>query len=317
VPRPSPRSPRSPATLADQLRDPEDFPALYGSADQASMGAQASFLRWLRIRLGGLLLAVVGAVIAWKHGDFEIGGFVAVLAFGAALVAELYLAIQRPERAWYEGRAAAESAKTLAWRYVVKGESFDVADQVADERFLEELKEILQDLKDIDLASAESASGQITDVMISLRAQDFARRRDLYLQGRIEDQRGWYSRKAVWNKHRANLWIVVSLVAEVAGLVLGAAKAFGHLHLDLLSVCAAIAATVTAWAQAKQHQNLATAYGVTAQELAAVASELRGLTDESNWARFVGQAEEAISREHTLWRASRGIGVSIRRRALP
>lgn len=44
---------------------------------------------------------------------------------------------------------------------------------------------------------------------------------------------------------------------------------------------AAAAATVTAWVQAKQYQNLATAYGVTAQELAAVASEVEVMTDEA------------------------------------
>jgi hypothetical protein len=64
---------------------------------------------------------------------------------------------------------------------------------------------------------------------------------------------------------------------------------------------------VTAWVQAKQYQNLATAYGVTSQELSSVASEVATLTDEALWARFVREAEQTISREHTLWRASRGV----------
>ena len=37
------------------------------------------------------------------------------------------------------------------------------------------------------------------------------------------------------------------------------------------------------------------------------------LADEAMWAQFVDAAEEAISREHTLWRASLGIPVRPRR----
>ena len=59
--------------------------------------------------------------------------------------------------------------------------------------------------------------------------------------------------------------------------------------------------------EAKQHPNLATAYGIASQELASIATELATLPGEERWAAFVGQAEEAISREHTLWRASRGL----------
>ena len=51
------------------------------------------------------------------------------------------------------------------------------------------------------------------------------------------------------------------------------------------------------------------AYGVTSQELAAVASEVEALTDQALWGQLVAAAEAAISREHTLWTASRGIMV--------
>ena len=63
---------------------------------------------------------------------------------------------------------------------------------------------------------------------------------------------------------------------------------------------------VMAWIEAKQHRNLATAYGIASQELASIASELPTLNSEDGWADFVAKAEEAISREHTLWRALPG-----------
>jgi hypothetical protein len=99
----------------------------------------------------------------------------------------------------------------------------------------------------------------------------------------------------------------VSIVLEVAGVIGGALKAFGWISFDLLGVLAAAAGSVMAWIEAKQHRNLATAYGIASQELAAIASELPTLNGEERWAAFVGRAEEAISREHTLWRASRGL----------
>ena len=150
--------------------------------------------------------------------------------------------------------------------------------------------------------------------MRQVRALDFNERRQVYLADRIADQQRWYSEKARWNDRRARGWVLVSIVLEVAGLIGGALKAFGWISFDLLGFLAASAAGVTAWIEAKQHRNLATAYGIASQELASIATELPTLNSEERWAAFVGQAEEAISREHTLWRASRGLSDRFRHR---
>jgi len=71
---------------------------------------------------------------------------VAVAAFVWAVIVELYLFIVRPERIWYEGRAAAESVKTMAWRYGVGGAPFGLGEKGVDELFLGRLREILTDL---------------------------------------------------------------------------------------------------------------------------------------------------------------------------
>ena len=69
----------------------------------------------------------------------------------------------------------------------------------------------------------------------------------------------------------------------------------------------AMVAAMTAWLQTKQHRTLATAYTVTALELASVRSRIVHQASEEDWATFVSDAEEAFSREHTLWKASRGV----------
>jgi hypothetical protein len=67
------------------------------------------------VRLGALLVAAFdGGLTLTTAGDFQVGGGLAFVAFACALSAELYLATTNPLTTWYEGRAAAESAKTLA-----------------------------------------------------------------------------------------------------------------------------------------------------------------------------------------------------------
>jgi SMODS and SLOG-associating 2TM effector domain 3/SMODS and SLOG-associating 2TM effector domain 1 len=293
---------------------PADFPALFRSADRESQRAQRSYLTSLRVRLGSLVVAAFGgALTLTTAGGFQVGGGLAFLAFACALGAELFLATTSPLTTWYEGRAAAESAKTLAWRYMVRAEPFEVDDVDVDKQFHAQTYSLLQDLRSISLGIEEPAAQQITDKMRHIRALDFNERRQVYLADRIADQQRWYSEKARWNDRRARGWVLVSIVLEIAGLIGGALKAFGWINFDLLGFLAAAAGGVMAWIEAKQHRNLATAYGIASQELASIASELPTLHNEERWAAFVAQAEEAISREHTLWRASRGLSDRFRR----
>jgi SMODS and SLOG-associating 2TM effector domain 3/SMODS and SLOG-associating 2TM effector domain 1 len=294
---------------------PADFPALFRSADRESQRAQRSYLTSLRVRLGSLVVAAFGgALTLTTAGGFQVGGGLAFLAFACALGAELFLATTSPLTTWYEGRAAAESAKTLAWRYMVRAEPFEVDDVDVDKQFHAQTYSLLQDLRSISLGTEEPAAQQITDKMRHVRALDFNERRQVYLANRIADQQRWYSEKARWNDRRARGWVLVSIVLEIAGLIGGALKAFGWINFDLLGFLAAAAGGVMAWIEAKQHRNLATAYGIASQELASIASELPTLHNEERWAAFVAQAEEAISREHTLWRASRGLSDRFRRK---
>jgi SMODS and SLOG-associating 2TM effector domain 3/SMODS and SLOG-associating 2TM effector domain 1 len=294
---------------------PADFPALFRSADRESQRAQRSYLTSLRVRLGSLVVAAFGgALTLTTTGGFQVGGGLAFLAFACALGAELFLATTSPLTTWYEGRAAAESAKTLAWRYMVRAEPFEVDDVDVDKQFHAQTYSLLQDLRSISLGTEEPAAQQITDKMRHVRALDFNERRQVYFADRIADQQRWYSEKARWNDRRARGWVLVSIVLEIAGLIGGALKAFGWINFDLLGFLAAAAGGSVAWIEAKQHRNLATAYGIASQELASIASELPTLHSEDRWAAFVAQAEEAISREHTLWRASRGLSDRFRRK---
>ncbi|MEU8953605.1 DUF4231 domain-containing protein [Streptomyces sp. NPDC048518] len=285
----------------------DDFPALFRAADANSLRGQRRFLIATRCQLAALIAAAALGVFTWKAGGADIAAALSVVAFCAAVVSEVYLLKERPDRVWYEGRAVAESAKTLTWRYMVGGgplgkEETDV-DAAAD-LLLARFTEIERDVEAAWLIPDQGAPEQITQDMIRIRQLPLEQRREIYLRERIEQQREWYTAKSRWNEGRSTAWALTLTVLELLGVCAGVAKVTGVVDIDLLGVIAALAAGGTAWVQTKQHKTLATAYAVARHELAAVAFRARRPASEQEWATFVASAEDAVSREHTLWRAS-------------
>jgi hypothetical protein len=284
-----------------------DLPMLYQAADANSLEAQRRFLKVTSTELIMIVIAAAAGVVTWKTDSADWAGVIAAAAFAVALVLRIYLLSNRPDRTWYDGRAVAESAKNLAWRYAVGGEPFriDTNEAEADELLVKRLRELLEGLKGVHLVPPSNEAEQITSGMRELRTKSLDERKQAYVLGRIDDQQGWYSQKARWNNKRANLWSGILTLIEAVGIVAAVFKAIGVLEVDLLGLAAAVAAAGMSWLQAKQYSNLAEAYSVAAQELAAVKARISRQSTEEEWARFVNEAEDAISREHTLWKASR------------
>lgn len=293
-----------------------DLPAIYEAADQASLAGQRRFLMALRFRLGGYVAAAVGGAFSWIIKAVDVWGVVAACGLLLAIGAELYAIREKPDRTWYEGRAAAESVKTLGWRYMVGGAPFGVgsaSETEVDNLFARELREVFIDLTQLDAPPVISSQHQITDEMRRHRSSNIKERRELYDKDRIEDQRSWYASKARWNSSRARTFELSSLVLQVSALALAALKAFGVFPADLLGIAGSLGGSLLAWSQAKQHRSLASAYSIASQELATIRSLMSQDRTEEEWASFVDSNEEAISREHTLWRASRGVSSGARR----
>src|SRR4051812_48423561 len=93
----------------------KDLPPVYKAADASSLESQNNFMLATKVRLGGLLGAAILGFFTWKAkpAPTDWAGVLAAISFGIALVVEIYLLKNKPERTWYEGRAAAESVKTL------------------------------------------------------------------------------------------------------------------------------------------------------------------------------------------------------------
>jgi SMODS and SLOG-associating 2TM effector domain 3/SMODS and SLOG-associating 2TM effector domain 1 len=300
----------APGPASTAVAAESEFPPLYRAADQNSLAGQRRFLNATRLRLAMLVVAAAFGLVNLRRpgGTVDFAGVGASVAFVVALLAELYLLQARPDRLWYDGRAVAESAKTLTWRYLVGGDPFGLerlSDREADKLLIDRFRQIAGNLTGTHLVPIAEAADQISPTLRRFRSLPLSERRELYRTQRIGDQQAWYARTARWNERRATQWSLALTTLEALGLAGGLLKATGVLGIDLLGLAGAVVAAGAAWVQAKQHQNLANAYAVASQELAAIRAQVDWASGEKDWAHFVDQAEEAISREHTLWRASR------------
>jgi hypothetical protein len=290
----------TPMTLTDK-----DLPGFHNDANTASGEGQRLYLRWSRIRLFAAVGAAIGGAFSLFVSGVDAFALLALLAFVSALTAELYLAFTQPERDWYAGRALAESTKTLAWRYAVRGAPF--TGDIPEAHLREMLRTRMRQLAEQggDHVSIGADHPVVTDGMRRLRQADFETRREAYITGRTQNQREWYAEKARVNKHRAKLWRAGLILGEIIAIVLATLRLAGTVTIDFAGILAAIVASCAAWLGLKQHAQLASAYRLTTGELA-IQQDALVETSEGNWAQAVADAEEAISREHTMWLASRG-----------
>ena len=285
---------------ADQVH--LEYPMLHDSANLASARSQRLFYR---LRGTSALLLLLGAFASLL--DTPWNGWVAIVAFTLALYVEIASLQIQPEQRWHTARSAAEAVKTLAWRYGVGGAPFGLSSDPSkvDGLFLERLHESIQDLSDLSLAVAHGTGMQITDSMRSLRSASLTDRQRAYEVNRIETQLAWYAGRATSSSTFHDRLSLVSIALAAFGLLLGILQTAGILEVHLWSIVATGGAVTAGWSQTKQHGRNAAAYARAAHELASIRAKLRHVATEHRWARFVEDAESAISREHSVWQASR------------
>lgn len=285
-------------TSAAHLRE-QDFPAVFLRADRSSTRAQRLFLAATAVALALVVFAAVMGVVsdAWA-------GWAGAAAFAGALLVGALAVTQNLERTWYDGRALAESAKSLTWLYTVRGG--DLTDlSTSDDVFRKRLRALRAELERIDFVISGSGS-EISDRMRELRGGSLTARRDLYMRHRIGNQIAYYRGRSHQHADYARRFRAATWTAQSLGLAGAVLKATSVVEIDLLGVGAAAAAALTAWLQTRDHVTLERAYELTAADLDAVKEDLPSDGDEVDWAAYVADAESAMSREHVMWLARRG-----------
>lgn len=308
----------APMTTPRPALHDHELSGTYRSADALSGAGQRRTRRLVATELVSLILAGVAGLTSYRVGaqGWDLWALAAALCFALALTCTVIRSVSKPESHWYIGRAGAESVRTLAWRYAVGGEPFPVG-AATDEaavalRYLDRLREILDELSGAGLAAEPVDADELTDPMRALRRSGLAERKDAYRADRIEDQRRWYTRRAGRHERKARWWLTVTCLASGLGLVAAGAKVAGAFDVDLLGVFGACASASIAWNQLAQNRTLVTAYRVAASELGTISARIEHV-DADAWAQFVSDSEDAISREHTLWLARRGHAPAHRR----
>ena len=279
-----------------------DFPGSYQSADKISGDAQRHFFSALLGNLALLVMAAVVSVINYPHWASAAAQVVLLLG---ALASSVYLAWKRPERDWYSCRAVAESIKTMTWRYVSRAEPFDKSEAEDSKLLLERLTEVVRQNPGVSEKSISHISAPpITAAMKRLREGDFLARRDTYIDFRVNDQLEWYKRKAQFNANAAK-WFFTALILANVFAVLCAVIKIANLQFQYFptDVLIAIAAGLLTWMQAKRFTELSASYALTANEIALILAEAEFIEDDEGLSKFVGDAENAFSREHTQWEA--------------
>ena len=287
-----------------------DFPASYIAADKAAINAQGKYLRVIRADLFLLIIGALVLVYVYPAGINRYIAIISTLLFAGSLAATLILQKNRYEKTWYGARAIAESVKTLTWKYMTCAEPFMLDTDInrVNDDFIGELNNILGKRDEIVWAITEESrlAPQISEKMKTVRALNSEQRKNIYIEQRINDQRVWYRDKSIYNRKAESRWygwvIFSQLLAFAASISI---IAFPSSPVNLTGVFAAMAAAFLAWMQTRQHQELAQSYSIAAYELDMIAEKADRILTEDELSEFVSDAENAVSREHTLWVARR------------
>lgn len=288
-----------------------DFPNYFQASDTASVNAQKYYLNITRVDLLSMILASALAIYNYQSTESKLVVYVisgVLLLIG--LVLTIILKTKKYEDVWYQGRALAESCKTLTWRFVCCSEYFENSLDIveAKRRFVERIRELSDEFKDLSIAMNSRTLNLpiITDKMLEIRAYDLDARKDYYIKNRIEDQKKWYADKAEYNSEKYNFWfwcVIVSQATSLISIVILIVNP--DLNWNFVGLLTTISASALSWLQLKQHQELKQAYTTATQELNFIVTLTDQLTTEDSFSKFVLDSENAVSREHTLWLAQR------------
>lgn len=280
----------------------EDFPALYKSADSASLKAQSAYFNALKCYL---MLLIIAALVSFSYPADVYAAIASASLFLITLGILIWLKVKKPEDTWYNGRAVAESVKTRTWRWMMKAEPYesDGPNEQVKKEFLNDLKEILNQNRSLarELEWTPDLGGAISGAMIDVRSLPWEKRLEVYVSERIDNQSHWYSTKSQLNKRLSKQWFVVSIVLHSLAILLLLYRIKEPSASLPIEVVATAASAVLTWVQAKKHNELNSSYALAAHEIVLIKAESVSVTEENHLSEFIINSESAFSREHTQW----------------
>jgi hypothetical protein len=213
------------------------------------------------------------------------------------------------EKGWYEGRAVAESIKTLCWKFVTGARPFsiDIDETEAQNLLIESFKKVIGHRKDFFtlIGSDFAENEQLPIELLNIRKLSKEQRIGIYKTQRLEKQKKWYTDKTTENKKWTKISFAIIIVAQVLAVISLVLKIKFEFEISVAPILVTVSTAFIAWLQLRRYQELSQSYLITATELSLIKSKINQVESESEFSEFVDDSETAISREHTLWLARR------------
>lgn len=283
-----------------------EYPALYQSADVASLRAQKVHFGFLKANGVALLAASGAAMLVWISSIY---GWIAAIFFVTSTILSIIMLVKRFDVEWYKARALAESVKTTTWRYMMGADPFQLglASQEVNRLFLDRLAKIIKDNKQVTGRLIERTSGdQITDKMRNIRRSSLVERKLFYLENRIKEQRRWYGDNAKSNGHWSTVFFVFLIAFQILAVATSIASTlFIQWKIWPTYLLALVASLILGWIQSKRFSELSASYALAAHEIGFLEITSDSATTDEEFSVFILDAEGAFSREHTQWVAQR------------
>ena len=287
----------------------EFFPILFKIADEKSNSSQKKFIN---INLSILILLILSSLSSIFTEQISAPKPLIIFCTCCLILStllNLFILFFRPEKSWYEGRAIAESVKTLTWKLITGTAPFNLSlsDKEYQSIFSENLKKIIGQKKDFFILIGKKYPNEnmISDEMIEIRKSSFESRKKIYLEARIQNQIDWYSKNSKKNSKNKNITFIFMIGFQILGILFFILELNSLIKFSFTSIAITLTSIFLTWLQLKRFQELTESYAITAMELKFIKDKSRFVTNDNELAKYVDDSETAISREHTLWLARR------------
>ena len=140
----------------------KDLPQVFHAADLQRRTPDLMAQTGARLIAAVIAAAAGVATIRLGKSHTDWAAIISCAAFLLALLLDVSLLRSRPEREWYDGRALAESAKTLAWKWAVCGNPYARRDSGPDPALL-----LADDLRKLRASAGDAALVPVVGTVVS------------------------------------------------------------------------------------------------------------------------------------------------------
>jgi hypothetical protein len=292
--------------------EPRDYPILFQESDSCASRTEKRHYLLVRSKIAILFCIAGVASFSWSQEPNvrTTAAVISAILLVSAVVLTAVMDTRRFDQTWFSSRAVAESVKTESWAFMMKIKPYDgiIHDSEAERLFFNRLKETLNRQKSIasELPSQDQEGSVITERMKLTRNSSLEDRRDYYVQNRIRDQKQWYSIRTKWNRTQELRWSTLAWILQGVALVAAIVLiGFREFIINPVGILTTATAGVLAWLGARDYRRLSQSYGLVYQDLGLLEGLAKEVSTEEKLEDIVLDTERTISREHSMWLASR------------